>query len=75
LEESEILKISIDIDDMLFQDAARFLGTSDHSAVINAALRALVECESPQRLGRLGGTDPNINRVPRRRAPERPLEP
>ena len=69
------MRIALDIDDKLFQDAARFLGTSDHSAVINAALRALVEREGAQRLARLGGTDPDINQVPRRRAPKGPLEP
>ena len=69
------MRIALDIDDKRFQDAARFLGTSDHSAVINAALLALVERESAQRFARLGGTDPYINQVPRRRAPKGPLEP
>jgi len=68
------MRIALDIDDKLFQDAARFLGTSDHSTVINAALRPLVERESARRLASLGGMDPKIDYVPRRRAPEGPAE-
>jgi Arc/MetJ family transcription regulator len=68
------MRIALDIDDKLFQNAARLLDSSDHSTVINAALRALVERESARRLARLGGMDSEIDHVPRRRSPEGPME-
>lgn len=71
----KFMRIALDIDDKLLQSAARLLNVSDHSTVINAALQALVERESARRLASIGGSDPYINRVPRRRTPESPLEP
>lgn len=61
------MRIALEIDDNLFQCAAQLLGTDDHSTVINAALQALVERESARRLVNLGGSNPYIDQVPRRR--------
>ncbi len=66
--------LTIEVDENLLQNAARFLGTDDHSAAINAALRALVERETARRLARLGGMDSEIDHVPRRRSPKGPME-
>lgn len=68
------MKITIDVDEKLFQNASRLLDASDDSAVINAALRTLVERESAQRLARLGGTDTDLAQIPRLRSPEGPME-
>lgn len=68
----EPLKITVEIDDMLIQTASRLLGTDDHTAVVNAALKLLVERESARRLARLGGSEPYIRSTPRRRTQEGP---
>lgn len=68
------MKITIEIDENLLQNAAWLLGTDDHSAVINAALRVLVERENARGLARLGGTDPDVAPISRRRSPEGLLE-
>jgi hypothetical protein len=37
--------------------------------VVNAALKALVEQEAARRLARLGGSQPHLKPIPRRRSP------
>lgn len=71
----KFMRITLDIDDKLLLSAARFLNVSDHSTVINAALQALVERESARRLARLGGSEPDIKSIPRRRTPKGPPNP
>ncbi|MBL7647712.1 MAG: type II toxin-antitoxin system VapB family antitoxin [Candidatus Hydrogenedentes bacterium] len=66
------MRIALEIDDKLFQSAAQLLGTDDHSTVINAALQVLVERESARRLVNLGGSDPDMSVIPRRRTPKGP---
>jgi len=66
------MRIVLEIDDKLLQNAARLLNVSDYSTVINAALKALVERESARRLVNLGGSDPYIDQVPRRRTSKGP---
>jgi Arc/MetJ family transcription regulator len=66
------MRIALEIDDKLFQSAAQLLGTDDHSTVINAALQVLVERESARRLVNLGGSNPYIDQVPRRRTSKGP---
>lgn len=61
------MRTTVNIDDKLLSDAERLTGMSERSALINAGLRALVERESALRLARLGGTEPELKPVPRRR--------
>jgi len=52
----------------LLARAARILPDTSRSAMLNEALRALIEREAALRLARLGGIDPNARAGPRRRA-------
>lgn len=61
------MRITIALDDELVAEAQRLTGTSAISALVQEALRALIERESAHRLARLGGTDPGHAAVPRRR--------
>ncbi len=61
------MRTTITLDDELVKDAQELTGVTDKSALIKAALRALVERESARRLARLGGSQPDIEDVPRRR--------
>ncbi len=61
------MRASIEIDDTLLAQAQDITGLTDISAVIHQALKALVEREAARRLARLGGTEPGLKPVPRRR--------
>jgi Arc/MetJ family transcription regulator len=62
------MRTTVNIDDDLLSDAERLTGVSERTALINAGLRALIERESARRLARLGGTEPQLKPVPRRRS-------
>ncbi|MEO7244204.1 MAG: type II toxin-antitoxin system VapB family antitoxin [Rubrivivax sp.] len=62
------MRTTINIDDDLLAKAARLAGPLDRSAMVREGLMALIERESAKRLARLGGTQPAIKAVPRRRA-------
>ena len=50
--------------------AQQLTGMTERSSLLRLALVALVERESARRLARLGGTEPQLEDIPRRRAPE-----
>lgn len=65
------MRTTVTVDDELMEEAARVSGLRERSALIRAGLLALIERESARRLARLGGTEPQLEPTPRRRAPER----
>jgi Arc/MetJ family transcription regulator len=65
------MRTTLAIDDDLLAEAQRLTGTSEKSALVREALRALIERESARRLARLGGTEPGLSAAPRRRAEQR----
>ncbi len=66
------MRTTVVLDDDLIDEAQRLTGTTEKSALLRQALRALIQRESAARLARLGGTEPDLRPVPRRRiAPSR----
>ena len=63
------MRTTITVDDELLEEAARLSGIEERPALIREALRALVARESARRLARMGGSDPDLELPPRRRAP------
>jgi Arc/MetJ family transcription regulator len=61
------MRTTLNIDDQLLEDAQRLTGITERTALVREALNALVERESARRLARLGGAEPALKRVPRRR--------
>ncbi|MEO7149701.1 MAG: type II toxin-antitoxin system VapB family antitoxin [Rhodanobacteraceae bacterium] len=61
------MRTTINLDDGLIKRAQRISGVRERSAVIREGLQALIERESARRLARLGGSQPKLKRVPRRR--------
>jgi Arc/MetJ family transcription regulator len=57
------------LDDDLVMEAQRLTGTTEKSALVRQALRALIERESARRLAQLAGTEPGVQAIPRRQAP------
>jgi len=59
------------LDDELLAEAQRLTGMTDKGPLVREALRALIERESARRLARLGGTEPEVVAIPRRRSAAR----
>lgn len=62
------MRTTISLDDALIAKASSFTGLNEKSAIVREALKALIERESARRLARLGGAEPRLKSVPRRRA-------
>lgn len=62
------MRTTINLDEELLAAAQRITGTRERTALIHDGLRALIERESSRRLARLGGTEPRLRPIPRRRA-------
>lgn len=62
------MRTTLNLDDALLAEAHRLSGTKERTALIHEALRALIERESAQRLARLGGSEPQLKDIPRRRS-------
>lgn len=62
------MRTTVNLDDELLAEAARLSGIGERTALIHEGLRALIQRESARRLARLGGTQPQLRPVPRRRA-------
>jgi Arc/MetJ family transcription regulator len=62
------MRTTVSLDDHLLAEAQRLTGTREKSALLRAALTALIERESARRLARLGGSEPGLDPVARRRS-------
>jgi Arc/MetJ family transcription regulator len=60
------MRTTLVLDDDLLAEAQRLTGVSEKTALVRAALVALIERESAHRLARLGGTETSVA-APRRR--------
>jgi len=61
------MRTTINLDDGLLERATELTGISERTALVHEGLRALVERESARRLARLGGSEPDLRPIPRRR--------
>ena len=62
------MRTTLALDDDLLADAQELTGLREKSALVREALVALIERESARRLARLGGSQPQLKAVPRRRS-------
>ena len=60
------MRTTLNLDDSLLEEAQRLTGISEKTALVRAALEALIERESARRLARLGGSEPTLAPIPRR---------
>jgi len=63
------MRTTVAIDDDLVAKAQAFTGLKENASLIREAFKALIERESARRLARLGGSEPDVEAAPRRRAP------
>ncbi|MEE4302235.1 MAG: type II toxin-antitoxin system VapB family antitoxin [Pseudomonadales bacterium] len=61
------MRMTIDLDEELLATAKQMSESKDTRAVLDSALRALIERESARRLARRGGSTPELRPTPRRR--------
>jgi Arc/MetJ family transcription regulator len=63
------MRTTISLDDELLAAAQEYTGLKEKSAIVRLALEALVQREAARRLAAMGGTDPELKDIPRRRPP------
>ncbi len=61
------MRTTLNIDETLLEEAERITGMTEKTALVREGLRALIERESARRLARLGGSEPALEDIPRRR--------
>ena len=61
------MRTTLNIDDTLLKEAVRLSGIDEKTAVVRAGLEALIARESARRLAALGGSEPGVRRIRRRR--------
>ncbi len=59
------MRTTLTLDDDLLAQAQQISGLKERSVLLREALLALVQRESAKRLAQLGGTEPQIQSIPR----------
>ncbi len=62
------MRTTVNLDDALVAEAQRVTGVQERTTLIHEGLKALIQRESARRLARLGGSEPRLQDVPRRRS-------
>jgi Arc/MetJ family transcription regulator len=62
------MRTTLNIDDELLARAAEMTGVQEKTSLVRAGLQALIARESARRLARLGGTEEQLEPIPRRRS-------
>jgi Arc/MetJ family transcription regulator len=62
------MRTTVVLDDELLKKAQALTGTTEKTALIREALKALIQRESAKRLARLGGTESELEAIPRRQS-------
>lgn len=65
-----IMRTTIVLDDELLEKAQALTHVQEKSALVKEALKALIERESAKRLANLGGSEPELETIPRRQTSE-----
>lgn len=62
------MRTTVNLNEDLLSEAQRMTGIEERTALIHAGLKVLIERESARRLARLGGSEPQLGPIPRRRS-------
>ena len=60
------MRTTLNIGDDLYAKAVELTGVPEKTALVREGLKALIERESAQRLALLGGSEPELEQIPRR---------
>lgn len=61
------MRTTVNLDDSLLIKAQSLSGLQERSALLREALTALIQRESARRLAQLGGSEPQLHDIQRRR--------
>ena len=61
------MRTTVTLDEALYDRARLLSGVQERSALLKEALNALIQRESARRLARLGGSEPQLQDIARRR--------
>lgn len=64
------MRTTLNIEDELLAKAADLTGIKEKTSLVRLGLEALIARESAKRLAALGGTEKNLEMIPRRRVEE-----
>ena len=64
------MRTTLNIEDTLLEKAAKLTGVTEKTSLVKLGLQALIAKESAKRLAGLGGTEKNLEMIPRRRTEE-----
>jgi len=62
------MRTTVTLDDQLLAKAEQLCGHLERTALLKEALGALIQRESARRLAALGGSEPHLEPIPRRRS-------
>jgi Arc/MetJ family transcription regulator len=62
------MRTTLNIDDALLQKASKLTGVSEKTSLVRMGLEALIAASSARRLAELGGSEPRLRPIPRRRS-------
>jgi hypothetical protein len=62
------MRTTLILNDHLLERARELTGIREKTALVHAGLEALIAVEAAKRLAALGGTEPQLRDIPRRRA-------
>jgi Arc/MetJ family transcription regulator len=61
------MRTTLNIEDALLEKAAKLTGVTEKTSLVKLGLQALIARESAKRLAGLGGTEKDLQKIPRRR--------
>ncbi len=62
------MRTTINLDDDLVAMAQEYTGLTEKSAIVREGLKLLIQREAARRLAKLGGSQPQLKPIPRRRS-------
>ena len=62
------MRTTLNIDDQILKKASKLTGISEKTALVRLGLEALIAQESAKRLAALGGSEKDLNNIPRRKS-------
>lgn len=62
------MRTTLNIDSAILEQAAKLTGVKEKTSLVRMGLLALISKASSQRLAALGGTEPKLHHIRRRRA-------
>jgi Arc/MetJ family transcription regulator len=65
------MRTTLNIEDALIDSASKLTGIKEKTTLVKLGLEALIARESSKRLAKLGGTERQLNMIPRRGAAEK----